>query len=428
MDAEPVLQTQPREGVPDVIDTVAGYMRYCERLAAAVGPLAADAERASGYRYGHGDRLIQFKREGAGIGLLDPVALNALDVDWDMFNEAVADATWILHDAKQDLPGFADLGLRPMRLFDTEIAARMLGLHRYGLAHVTGHYLGITLAKEHSAADWSYRPLSRDLRCYAALDVELLIDLDDVMTRDLARQGKLAWAEEEFAHTLREHLRPRRPHPVPWMRISHITDLRSEPRALGVAKALWERRDELARQYDIAPTLLLPDAAIIEAAQRKPHNAAQFRSIRSLNERVRIQLGNEQDKMFERYAPIQRRVKPRVWKETIQQALEMPESALPAPPQGPTSEERANAPKSMKLWKQHHPERFRRLQACRAAVNQIAEDVRIPPDMVVKPQILRNLCWTDDPRSRDVARFLRDEGARRWQIDLLNASLTRVIM
>lgn len=428
MDAEPVLLTQPREGVPEVIDTAAGYERACERLAAATGPLAADAERASGYRYGHEDRLIQFKREDAGIILLDPIALSGRGVDWGLFNEAVGDAVWILHDSRQDLPGFADLGLRPGRLFDTEIAARMLGLHRYGLAYVTEHYLGIALAKEHSAADWSYRPLSRDLRNYAALDVELLIELDEAMTRDLKRQGKLAWAEEEFAHALMAGLEPRRQHPTPWMRVSHITDLGGDTRALAVVKALWERRDELARHYDIAPTLLLSDAAIIEAAKRKPHNAAQFRAIRSLNERVRIQLGTEQDKMFERYAPIQRQIKPRVWKETIQQALDLPDAQLPQAVRQQGGAEAGNAPKSMRIWRQHHPQRYRLLQECRAVVNQIAEDVRIPPDMVLKPQILRNLCWTDHPKRRDVADFLRAEGARAWQIGLLNASLTRVIM
>ena len=177
MTDEPRLQAQPRGGVPDVTDTLEGFREVCDRLAGAAGPLAADAERASGFRYGHEDWLVQFKREGAGIVLLDPVALTRAGADWGMFNDAVGDAVWILHDSLQDLPGFADIGLTPQALFDTEIAARMLGLHRFGLAAVTEHYLGVTLAKEHSAADWSYRPLPRDWRNYAALDVELLIEL-----------------------------------------------------------------------------------------------------------------------------------------------------------------------------------------------------------------------------------------------------------
>ena len=204
MTDEPRLQAEPREGVPDVIDTLPAFREYCSALASSHGSLAADAERASGFRYGHDDWLVQFKRDGAGIGLLDPQALAAEGADWNDFNRAVGDAVWILHDSLQDLPGFVDLGLQPKRLFDTEIAARLLGLKRFGLAAVTEHYLGLTLAKEHSAADWSYRPLPRDWRNYAALDVELLIELETTMRAELQKQGKIEWAEEEFDYALRE--------------------------------------------------------------------------------------------------------------------------------------------------------------------------------------------------------------------------------
>lgn len=428
MNDEPVLLREPREGVPQVTDTLEGFEDYCDRLSAASGPLAADAERASGYRYGHDDWLIQFKRDGACIGLLDPMALNAIGVDWGMFNRAVGDATWILHDAKQDLPGFAQLSLTPHALFDTEIAARILGLHRFGLAYVTEHYLGMTLAKEHSAADWSYRPLPRDWRNYAALDVELLIPLAHKMTIDLKRAGKWEWACQEFEYVLRTELHPRRPHAVPWLRISHINTIQRDRRALAIAKELWTERDELARRYDIAPSLLLADSSIIEAAQAKPHNARQFRAIRSLNERVRMHLGTDQDKMFERYAPIQRKVKPSVWKQAIQRALELPEGELPVMPAPEGGATQVNAPKSMKLWQKHHPDRFRRLQACRALINQVSQDTHTPPDVLIKPQIVRNLCWTDNPGARDVAGFLEEQGARPWQIHLLAASLTRGIM
>ncbi|NEG54519.1 HRDC domain-containing protein [Bifidobacterium platyrrhinorum] len=428
---EPRLQTQPRGGVPAVTDTIDGYRRVCEALASATGPLAADAERASGFRYGHEDWLIQFKRDGAGIALLDPVALTRAGADWNGVNEAVGDAVWIIHDAMMDLPGFADIGLTPRRLFDTEVAARLLGLHRFGLAAVTAHYLGITLAKEHSAADWSYRPLPWDWRNYAALDVELLIELESCMRADLRRAGKEEWAEEEFAHILAEGTsgRPRHEHPVPWLRISHITKLARDRRGLAVARALWTRRDELARRYDIAPTLLLADSSIIEAAQRKPHNAREFRAVRCLNERVRMHTGGEQDKMFERYAPIQRTVKPSMWKNVIQEALDLPEDELPTMPSGHAGagEGETNAPRAMRIW-DRHPERRERLHRVRRVINQIAEDTRTPADIIVRPQIIRNLCWTDDPRGLDVAGFLREQGARDWQVKLIAASVSRVIL
>ncbi|KAB7790121.1 HRDC domain-containing protein [Bifidobacterium leontopitheci] len=428
MTDEPRLQTQPRSGVPDVTATLEGYREACERLAQAGGSLAADAERASGYRYGHEDWLVQFKREGAGIILLDPVALTQAGADWNLFNRAIGNTTWILHDSLQDLPGFSEIGMTPKALFDTEIAARLLGLHRFGLAAVTERYLGITLAKEHSAADWSYRPLPRDWRNYAALDVELLIELEQVMTRELEAAGKMEWAREEFEHALGVGLGPRHAHPVPWMRISHITRIMQDHQGLAVAKALWERRDELARQYDIAPGLLLSDDSIIEAATVKPHNARQFRAVRSLNERVRIQTGGEQDKMFERYAPIQRKVKPSVWRETIRQALELKPSQWPHVPTPPADEQHANAPKSMRQWQTRHPARYQRLMAVRQAITQIADDTRTPAEVIIKPQIVRNLCWKDDPRRLDVAEFLKAQGARDWQVKLIAASVSRVIM
>lgn len=429
MTDEPRLQTQPRGGVPDVTDTLEGFREVCDRLAGAAGPLAADAERASGFRYGHEDWLVQFKREGAGIVLLDPVALTRAGADWGMFNDAVGDAVWILHDSLQDLPGFADIGLTPQALFDTEIAARMLGLHRFGLAAVTEHYLGVTLAKEHSAADWSYRPLPRDWRNYAALDVELLIELRRKMQRELKAQGKDGWADEEFRYALQTGMGPRREHPVPWLRISHINTVSQDHQGLAVAKALWEKRDELARAYDIAPGLLLSDDSIVEAASRKPRNAREFRMIRSLNERVRMRTGGEQDKMFERYAPIQRAIKPSVWKHEIQEALALPESELPVMPSSPDKDgAEANAPKSMRVWSTRHPKRAETLKKARRALNQIAEDTSTPADVLLKPQILKNLCWTDNPERRDVAEFLTRQGARDWQVRLIAASLSHAIV
>lgn len=489
MPAEPRLQSEPRDGVPDVTDDLEGYHRACERLASGTGPLAADAERASGFRYGREDQLIQFKREGSGIVLLDPVALGALHVDWAEFMGAVGDVNWIIHDSMQDLPGFADLGLVPCGLFDTEIAARMLGLKRFGLAAVTARFLGITLAKEHSAADWSYRPIPRDWRNYAALDVELLIELDEVMTAELRRQGKLEWVREEFRHALRRGTAPRPVDEEPWRHLSGITSLAHDDLGLAVARALWLERDRLAREHDIAPSLLLPDRAIVEAARRKPRNGAEFRAIRSLNERVRVRTGDDRERMFERYAPIQRQVRPAVWRRIIAGVLEAssgealssravtdapwdardrmrPAAAFEVAVEGAAgngsarrgaeageddgvgtvrargraeegrddagcaeahSEGHADAPRSMKVWS-HHPDRMRRLQAARETIRVIAEDTRTSADVILRPQILRNLCWTDDPGERDVASFLAAEGARPWQVGLVAESLSRAIM
>lgn len=147
--------------------------------------------------------------------------------------------------------------------------------------------------------------------------------------------------------------------------------------------------------------------------------------------------GDERDKMFERYAPIQRRVKPAVWKQAIRQALDLPDDQLPSRKNVRPDESGTNAPKSMKLWKSHHPDRYACLEAAKRRINQISQDTQTPADILLKPQILRNLCWhaKDLPlRSREregsdsVHTFLMDHGARRWQADLLSESLTSVII
>ena len=423
----PTLLAEPRGGVPDVTATPAAFREAERMLAAGTGPVAADAERASGFRYGHEDWLIQLKREGTGIVLLDPVALTRAGVRLDGLNRLFAGEEWILHDAPMDLPGFADLGLRPDALFDTEMAARLLGARRFGLSAVTERYLGVTLAKEHSAADWSYRPLPRGWRNYAALDVELLVELRARLRAELRAAGKDGWAAEEFAHLLAEGLAPREKPAEPWRSTSRISMLSRDPQGLAVARALWCERDRLARGLDIAPSLLLSDRAIVEAGLRKPRNMRQFAQIRILNERVRIFTGGEQDAMYARYIPLQRKVRPAVWRETIRRALALPREQWPSatPPAG---EPHANSPRSMKYWQTHHPDRYERYERARRAVAQVAEDTGTPADVLLKPRYLRNLCWRDDIRGADEVRvFLAGQGARAWQRGLLGASIARAL-
>lgn len=350
-------------------------------------------------------------------------------MDWNSFNRAVAGTTWIIHDCEQDIPAFVANGLRIDSVFDTEHAARLLGRSRFGLSAITEHYLGLTLAKEHSAADWSYRPLNRDLRNYAALDVEVLIELDEVLTRELHKSGKWQWAVEDFEYLRNNGLRAKPEHPQPWRKVSHITDLRADVRSLAVVRELWTQRERLARELDIAPNLLLTDDGIIEAAKRKPRNSRQFKSIRLLNERVRIRTGDEREKMFERYASVQRQVKPQVWKDAINKALSLPYSEIRELNQ-PVEKQGNSAPRSMKYWREHHPQRYARLQKAKTFISQVSQDTHTPMEVLLKPQYVRNLCWHDDKgyTAESVKEFLLLEGARNWQVELLVPSLTKVII
>src|SRR3712207_880695 len=259
--AVPLLS--PRDGLPPVIETSTALVDYAEALAAGSGPVAVDAERASGYRYGQKAYLVQLRRAGAGTGLVDPVPLGDLTV----VQQAVADAEWVLHAANQDLPCLAEIGLVPGRIFDTELAARLAGLPRVGLAAVVESLLGYSLVKGHSAADWSTRPLPEEWLVYAALDVEVLVDLRDALAALLDEQGKSEWARQEFAAVLAAGTPP--PRQDPWRRTSGVHGLRNR-RQLGMLRSLWQARDDLARRRDVAPGRVLPDSAMVSAVQADP--------------------------------------------------------------------------------------------------------------------------------------------------------------
>src|SRR4051812_10807981 len=255
-----------RDGLPPIVETEAGLAEVCDRLAAGTGPVAIDAERASGYRYSSRAYLIQLRREGSGTFLVDPIPFGSLAG----LQETLDGTEWILHAATQDLPCLAEVGLRPSALFDTELAGRLLGYPRVGLATLVESLLGSRLAKEHSAVDWSTRPLPAPWLEYAALEVEVLVELRTRLGAELEASGKAEWARQEF-----EHLRSFEPAPrvEAWRRTSGLHRVRGR-RGLGAVRALWETRDAIAVQRDVTPGRILPDSAIVAAAQAMPLDRA----------------------------------------------------------------------------------------------------------------------------------------------------------
>src|SRR5690625_4348882 len=267
-----VAVTDPREGTPPVVATADGLAAAVRALAAGTGPVAADAERASGYRYGQRTYLVQLRREGAGTWLIDPIAVGELSA----VNDALADAEWVLHAANQDLPGFHDLGLFPQRLFDTELAARLLGRAKVGLSALIAEELGLSLAKEHSAADWSQRPLPEDWLRYAALDVEFLVELRERLAADLHAAGKAEWARQEF-EAVRVAPDPE-PRTDPWRRTSGMHAVRGGL-GMAVVREPWHARDALARNRDRPPGRVPRDRAIVAAATTLPRSERALASL-----------------------------------------------------------------------------------------------------------------------------------------------------
>ncbi|WP_424463984.1 ribonuclease D [Pseudoclavibacter helvolus] len=373
-----------KAGGLEVIETEAQLLEGLERLAAGVGPIAVDAERASGYRYSERAYLVQLFRRGSGTLLIDPIATGSLA----RIQELIVDEEWIFHAATQDLPCLRELGLDPSRIFDTELAARLLGYERVGLGAVIERLLGITLEKAHSAADWSTRPLPDSWLAYAALDVELLVDVRDQLHQELQDASKLEAAEQEFADILTRELGVRKPDA--WRRIGGISRLRS-PRALAVARELWLSRDEAARSTDTAPGRLFPDRALAAVATAMPRSRGELARLKEFTGRAsRTQLDR--------------------WWAAVERGLTTED--LPA--QTPRDPDRIP---HHRQWEQRAPEADRRLKASREFLVAHAEALHMPVENLLTPELLRRTAW--NPRQpvspESVAEQLKELGARAWQ-------------
>jgi ribonuclease D len=387
----------PRDGLPPVIETSTALVDYAEALAAGTGPVAVDAERASGYRYGQRAYLVQLRRAGAGTGLIDPVPLPDLSV----VQSAIVDAEWVLHAANQDLPCLAEIGLVPRQVFDTELAARLAGLPRVGLGAVVESLLGYSLQKGHSAADWSTRPLPEEWLVYAALDVEVLVDLRHALAAILEEQGKTEWARQEFAAILAAG--PPAPRADPWRRTSGVHGLRNR-RQLGMLRALWQARDEMARRRDIAPGRVLPDAAMVSAVQSDPRSEAALLELPVFRGRANRKLVG-------------------TWFGALARGRELPESELPL------HSRPSDGPPPVNRWADRDPAAATRLQAARLGLAELAATHGLPVENLVAPDLVRRLMWTPpEPRDGDtVAAALRAGGAREWQVELTRDLLVEAL-
>ncbi|MEO8850512.1 MAG: HRDC domain-containing protein [Allobranchiibius sp.] len=394
------MLASPAEGVPDVIIGERELAAAAAAIAAGSGPVALDAERASGFRYGNRAYLVQLRREGAGSFMIDPIACP----DLSPINDAIGDAEWVLHAATQDLACLAEVGLYPKALFDTELGGRIAGLPRVGLAAVIEHYLGVTLAKEHSAADWSTRPLPEPWLRYAALDVEVLVQVRDLMYADLKASGKLDWAMQDFEALLSFTGPPVRAEP--WRRTSGLHKLK-ERRAVGRVRELWLTRDALAKDKDTAPGRLLPDALIVAMATAAPASSADLVAVGAAPAAPD--------------APPRRSRKPhhgllryqRDWLAAVKRVSGMTDRELPA------LTVKGDGPPPPRAWADRDPVAAARLSQVRDRLGTFGEQHGVPLENLLTPDTLRRVLW-NAPKVWDEATIrhqLAGYGARPWQVD-----------
>lgn len=396
---EPVLLNAPADGVPGVVNDADGLAAATAALAAGTGPTGIDTERAHGFRYSARAYLIQLRRAHAGTFLIDPIPFANGDApaDFSALSAVLAADEWILHAASQDLPCLVEVRLLPANLFDTELAARLLGMPRVSLGTLIEEAFGLTLRKEHSASDWSRRPLPEDWLNYAALDVELLIELRAWLVERLEQAGKSEWAAQEFAHLVDRAEAVPPPRADPWRRTSGLHSVRTQ-RGLAVVRELWQTRDELASGMDRAPGKILPDRAISTLAARinspelKRLGPADLSAVSEFGWRV----------------PARYRAR---WLAALDRAAALTRDQLPAknPPM--------DGPPPPRTWEARNPEAAARWESVRPQVVALAEQLELPVENLIAPDSLRRVLWEPPnpitPESLDEA--LAGEHVRAWQ-------------
>ena len=400
---EPTPLLHPADGLPDLSVTVGEIAAAAELLDGGRGPFAVDAERASGFRYSNRAYLIQIRRADAGTVLIDPVSHGADPLTaLAPVARVLSKDEWILHAADQDLPCLAEVGIRPPALYDTELAGRLAGFDRVNLASMVQRLLGFGLAKGHGAADWSHRPLPMEWLNYAALDVELLIELRAAVAGVLAEQGKTDWAAQEFDYLRTLGETPPAARRDRWRRTSGIHKVRDR-RGLAAVRELWMARDRVAQHRDIAPRRILPDSAIIDAATADP---------KTIDDLVALPV----------FGGRNQRRSAAMWFAALQAARENRDP--------PDDAEQPNGPPPPARWSRRKPEAAARLEAARAALNEVSRRVGVPAENLITPDLVRRLCWyweiADDPVEA-VEEFLRTGLARPWQRELAVAVLAQAL-
>jgi ribonuclease D len=362
-------------------------------LASAKGSIAIDAERASGFKYSQRAYLLQIRAANTDIFLIDPAASpeTITSREFTELASLMRDREWILHAATQDLPCLNEIGLYPGSIFDTELAGRLSGQPRVGLGALTESLLKFRLAKEHSAADWSTRPLPDSWLNYAALDVDVLHELASEVEKLLSAQGKLDWAKQEF-----EALMSFSPKPQKLDRWRGITGLHKvqDRASLEIARQLWVTRETLAQKMDVAPGRLIPDSSILVAAIQKPKTRPELAAMKSFSGRAS-----------------------RSYLDTWWDAIASAHRATDLPSLKP---EKSDALPNHRNWINKFPEADARLKHAKASLLELSEKKLVPLENLLTPELLRQVSFAppENLTSLTIAENLRQLGARPWQIEL----------
>lgn len=370
---------------PEIIDTPAAASRQL-RAIAATREIAVDTEGASFHRFVDRVYLLQLStREHTSV--IDPLAVPAETLA--PLGALLADPAveTVFHDADYDLRLLRrDYGWQVRHIFDTRVAAQLLGLKAFGLAALLERYLGVTLDKKHQRADWSMRPLPRDMLLYAAQDTMYLLDLRDILREALRAKGRLEWALEEFAR-LEGTRWDEDDVPAAFLRIKGARDLTR--RELAVLRELVAWRDAIAQSMDRATFRVTGNEQLLDMARLQPRTPEDLGGIRGLSR-----------------ALVERRSRELL--DAVRRGAEVADADLPKFPKAPR-------------W-DRDPRFDAKVAALKTVRDELSQRLDLDPGVLASRERLETVARREPKSVEELAEIPE---LRRWQIDLMGERFVR---
>lgn len=352
-----------------------------EKLASR-SPLALDCEAAGFHRYSDRLCLVQLSAPG-DTWLIDTLAFDAGGMLRSPLEDP--DREIVMHGASYDLRLLSrDLGIRVRGIFDTQVAAALLGEAELGLSALLERFLGVRLPKKYQRADWAMRPLPPEMLAYAAADTRHLAPLADILRARLEEKERLAWASEEFRWLERAASNREDPDPDPATNPKKARHL--APRALQRLRALWTWRDEVARRKDRAPFRVAGDDVLLKLAESPPRSIGELGRRRGLSP---VLARTDGGRLFEH----------------LDRADSIPEARI-----APRRRRRVGS------FPRLSPEAEERARALRAARVRRARELGLDPGLLLPNRTIAEIVRANPGSPGELARVPQ---VRAWQVEVL---------
>lgn len=350
--------------------------------------IALDCEAAGFHRYTDRLCLVQVSTPSENF-VVDPLAFDPSASLRPLLEDPTVEV--VMHGADFDLRLLRrDLGIQVRGLFDTQIAASLLGADAIGLAALLEVHLGVRLSKTHQRADWAQRPLPEGLLEYAAGDTRYLLGLRDILEKALREKERWEWAQEEFHLLEMNAWEEDETDPVTRIKgARHMT-----PRQFTALRELWKWRDGIARARDRAPFRVVGDSVLVGIVMDRPDSLQELGSLKGISPRLAKSHGKDLLDLLDRV------------------------QALPDPELTPYPRENRNGPGRPSPEEEAAAERIRSLRTLKAAELGIDRGVLLSNAQI--GEIVRN-------GPTDVAGLRGLPGMRRWQTQILGRDILKVL-